>query len=200
MKSLKKLRIMENKWKWIYNPFEKVAGWKAFGIGIVILAITTVVGYLGSMVFYGLSAKVVPSITWSMACSLQSLGLAVWVVLMYLTALLFAKHVRFQDILGTLTLAKYPLLLMAIVNMTFGKSISSIDVKELLNGDYSSLNIVPLFIFGIIAMILLVWEIALMYNAFRVSANLKGLKCAVLFTTALLISEIILMVLVSYLY
>jgi hypothetical protein len=28
---------MKNKWKWIYNPFEFVAGWKAFGIGIVIL-------------------------------------------------------------------------------------------------------------------------------------------------------------------
>jgi hypothetical protein len=25
---------MKNKWKWIYNPFEFVAGWKVFGIGL----------------------------------------------------------------------------------------------------------------------------------------------------------------------
>ena len=191
---------MKNNWKWVYNPFEKMAGWNAFGIGIVILSVATVGGYFGNMVFYGLSAKIVPNITWSMAFSLQSLGLAVLVAVMFVTALLFAKHVRFQDILGTLTLAKYPLLLMFFLSLAFGKSISSIDVNGLLNGDFSSLNIVSLFTFSIIAIILLVWEIALMCNAFKVSTNLKGVKCAVLFTAALLASEIITIVLVFFIH
>ena len=191
---------MKSNWKWIYNPFEKVAGWKAFGIGILLLTIATVMGYFGNTVFYGLEVKVVSTITWSMAFFLQALGLVVLVAMMYAAALFFARHVRFQDILGTITLAKYPLLLMAVLNLALNKSVSSIDINKLISRDFSLLDILPLFLFGIFAVLLLVWEIALLYNAFRVSTNLKGTKCAVLFTAALLVSEIITIILVFVIY
>ena len=190
---------MNSKWKWVYNPFEKVAGWKAFGIGILLLAMTTIVGYWGNMVFYGLQAKVVPTVTWSMVFSLQGLGLAVLVVVMYLTALVFAKHVRFQDILGTVTLAKYPLFLMALSRLAFGKTVVS-DVNQLINSEFSFLLFGPLIVFGLFALLLLIWEIALLYNAFKVSTNLKGVKCGVLFSAILVVSEIIIIVLVSSIY
>ncbi|MCL2041163.1 MAG: hypothetical protein FWG84_03865 [Bacteroidales bacterium] len=54
---------MSKKWRWIWNPFEKIAGWRAFGIGIVILCLTTVLGYFSNTVFYGISIKLVQSIT-----------------------------------------------------------------------------------------------------------------------------------------
>ena len=190
---------MKNKWKWIYNPFEFIAGWKAFGIGILILCVTTVIGYFGSMVFYGIQAKAVPHITWNMAFSLQFLGLAVTVLIMYITALIFAKHVRFQDILGTITLAKYPLLFIAVISLVFGNTLSSVDINKFISQDFTIFDIAPLLLFGIISIIFIVWNIALLYNAFRVSSNLKGVKCAVLFTAALFLSEIIILVLV-YLY
>ena len=198
---------MKNKWKWVYNPFEFVAGWKAFGIGVVILCITTIVGYFGSMVFYGVSAKVVPFITWSRAFSLQFLGLAVTVIVMYLVALIFAKHVRFQDILGTVTLSKYPFLLMALLNLLigkkmveFGKEMKGMNVSELMNIKFSFTDLIPLLIFSFFAIILLVWLITLLFNAFRVSTNLKGIKCAVLFISIILVSEIITSVLVHIIY
>jgi len=191
---------MKNKWKWVYNPFEFVAGWKAFGIGIVILIITTIVGYFGNMVFSVIQAKIVPTITWSTTFSLQFLGLAVTVIVMYATALLFAKHVRFQDILGTITLAKYPFLLMALLNLPIGKTMASIDIIKFLNREYTFSDLVPLFVFSIIAIILLVWVVTLLFNAFRVSTNLKGVKCAGLFTAALVISEVVTIVLVFIIY
>ena len=187
---------MKNKWKWVYNPFEFLAGWNAFGIGIVILCITTIVGYFGYTVFYALEIKSVPNVTWNMAFSLQFSGLAVTVVIMYVTALLFAKGVRFQDLLGTVTLAKYPLLLMALFSLPFGKKIASIDINKFITMEFTISDILPLMILGIISIILLTWEVVLLFNAFRVSTNLKGVKCAGLFVAALLITEIVTVVLV----
>ena len=191
---------MNSKWNWVYNPFEKVAGWKAFGIGIVVSAITTIVGYFGDTVFYGISVKVIPNITWGMAFSLQALGLAVTVAIMYIAALLFAKRVRFQDILGTVTLAKYPLILMSLLSLIFGSKLASIDVNKIINNEITFTDYNLLFVFGIISIIVMVWVIALLYNAFKVSTNLKGVKCGVLFTVIILISEIVTMVLVSVIY
>ena len=191
---------MKNNWKWIYNPFEFVAGWKAFGMGIVILSITTIAGYFGNTVFYALEVKTLPVITWSMAFSLQALGLAVTVIVMFLAALLFAKHTRFQDILGTVTLAKYPLLLMALLSLAFGKALASINIDKIINKEFSFSDIISLFVFGIISIILLAWEITLLFNAFRVSTNLNGVKCALLFTTALVITTIIIYVLLFVIY
>jgi len=191
---------MSNKWKWVYNPFEKVAGWKAFGIGIVILSITTIVGYLGDTVFYGVSVKVVPNITWTLAISLQALGLAVTVVVMYIAALLFAKHVRFQDILGTVTLSKYPLILMSFLSLAFGNKIASIDIDKFINNEVTFSDYNLLLAFGIISIILLVWSITLLFHAFKISTNLKGVKCGVLFAVIMLISEIITYVLITVIY
>jgi len=188
---------MKNNWKWIYNPFEKVAGWKAFGIGIVILSITTIIGYFGNIVFYAtLQIKSVLNVTWSMAFFVQFLGLTVTVIIMYVAALLFTKQVRFQDILGTVTLAKYPLLFVALLSLAFGQSMASIDVYKMLNMEYTFFDLVPLIIFCIATMIFVIWEIVLLYNAFKVSTNLKGTKCGILFTAALLASEIVTIVLV----
>lgn len=189
-----------NKWKWVYNPFERVAGWKAFGIGIVILAATTVVGFFGNMVFYALEAKIVPEISWGRAFALQGLGLAVTVGVMYAAALPFARRTRFQDILGTVTLAKYPLLLEAAMALLFGKELASIDVEKFISNTAELADYTSLLVFGVISLILLVWEIALLFNAFRVSTSLKGVKCAVIFTIAMLITEIATISLVSAIY
>jgi len=198
---------MDKDWRWVYNPFEKIAGWKAFGIGIVILCLATAIGYFGNTVFYGFSIKAVPSITWSKAFLLQATGLTTTVLVMWITALLFAKHVRFQDILGTVTLAKYPLVLPAIMFLTIGKRLNELGEKLSSTGNqqetmklFNELTVADyaLFIFIIVVSILvLVWSIALLFNAFKVSTNLKGMKCALLFIAIMLISEIVIHIMIS---
>ncbi|MDR1739631.1 MAG: hypothetical protein LBR45_02605 [Bacteroidales bacterium] len=186
---------MKNKWKFLYNPFERIAGWKAFGIGITILAITTIAGYFGNTVFYGLSVKSVLETTLSSAFLLQALGLAVTVGVMYIVALISAKHVRFQDILGTVALAKYPLLLLAILSLPLGPKIATIDVEAILHNWLAMPDLAILVVFGILSIIVVVWEVALLYNAFKVSTNLRSRKCVALFIISLLISEFITLIL-----
>ena len=196
---------MKNKWKWVYNPFEKTAGWKAFGIGLIILCITTVAGYFWNMVFYGISIKIVPCITLGSAFFLQALGLAVLVFVMWTTAMLFAKKVRFQDILGTVTLAKYPLILAAVVVMIFSNRLNEFTEKIMSVGIYEIIKVITisdyvfLIAFSILSFIIIIWEIVLLFNAFRVSTNLKGIKSGLLFASIMIISEIITFILV-YIY
>ena len=196
--------------KWVYNPFEQLAGWRAFGIGIIILCIATVIGYFGNTVFYGINIKTVPSVTWGRAFFLQGLGLVVTVAVMWITALLSAKHVRFQDILGTVTLAKYPLVIEVIILSTFSKWMNQITATIMSAGNiqeimevFNNLTILDYSLFVvlmIVSLLFLVWTIALLYNAFRVSTNLKGGKCALLFIAIMLISEILINVAISLMY
>jgi len=197
-------------WTWVYNPFIKIAGWKAFGIGIVILCLATVIGYFGNTVFYGISVKSVLSLSWCKAFSLQAMGLTVTVLVMWIIALLSAKHVRFQDILGTVTLAKYPLVLMAIMFLAFSNwlnelskmLLTSTNTQEIMEffSQLTILDYVLFMVFIILTIFFLVWTIALLFNAFRVSTNLKGGKCTMLFIVSLLVSEIIIGILVSMCY
>jgi len=193
--------------KWIYNPFEQLAGWRAFFIGLMILCIATVIGYFGNTVFYGISIKAVPSVTWGKTIFLQSMGLGVTVLAMWITALLSAKHVRFQDILGTVTLAKYPLILAAIMFLALSKRLNEISDMFMSAGSIQNMieiaqslrisDYILFMVMAIISILILVWTIALLFNAFRVSTNLKGSKCTALFIVALLISEIIIQVIIS---
>jgi hypothetical protein len=200
---------MSKKWKWIYNPFEKIAGWKAFGIGILILGITTILGYFSNTIFFGISIKQVHSITLCKAFSLQALSLAITVAVMYLTALFFAKRVRFQDILGTVTLAKYPLLLIIPLLWTLNDKMMEITdrlLQALQDNLYQMANVfsisdyVVLIGYSFLSLIILVWNIALLFNAFKVSTNMKGVKCGLVFTAILLVAEIIINVVISVIY
>jgi len=204
---------MNKKWYLIYNPFKKIAGWEAFGIGIILLCITTVLGYYSNTVFYGISAQIVNSVTWSKIFLLQFTGLFITVAVMYATALLSAKHIRFQDILGTVTLSKYPLVLMVLLNIFLGDkmmettnkllevtgTLSTTDAYRIFD-DFSMSDFSIIMLFALVSLVLLVWEIALLFNAFKVSTNLKGTKCTLLFIAAVLVSEILINVAVSKIY
>jgi hypothetical protein len=129
---------------------------------------------------------------------------------MWITALLSAKHVRFQDILGTVTLSKYPLVLSVVMSLAYSKWLNELSEKILSAANIQEIieifnRLTPLdytlfLMMTIVSILFLVWTIALLFNAFRVSTNLKGTKCALLFIAIILISEIIIHVAISLIY
>ena len=184
--------MKKNNWYFLINPFTKIAGWKAFGIGIVIVIATVLVGYLNGICFPGLiSIKSVPDLTLGNAFLLQSVGLLSTVIIMYIAGLIFAKNVRFQDILGTTTLSRAPLLLLS----PFGFMVEHIDPRAMLqsamDGTFSLMDIKGMLVFGLLCMLFAVWVIALLYNAFRVSTNIKGGKSVGIFIAVILLSEVL---------
>jgi len=42
---------MKDKWKWVYNPFERIAGWSALVIGVVVMALTAFIGKINGIGF-----------------------------------------------------------------------------------------------------------------------------------------------------
>lgn len=174
-------------WSLLINPFTRIAGWRAFFIGLIILLATIVVGYWGSTLPVSLlSIRPMHGVELSTVFFCQLSILVTVIVLVYITALIATKHVRFQDVVGIMTLAQAPTLLLIATGpllMPFTDS-----VLESIKGDDTKLNQLQsmgsfLFvtIIGIVLIIILIWYITVLYNGFRTLTDLKGAKAIVAF-------------------
>ena len=181
------------------NPFRYLAGGYALIIGVSIILITSVIGFFSQTHFPDvISVKIAPAFPLKYYI-LQ--GLMNWLVLsavFYLLSVFFSKsRVRFIDVLGTQSVARFPYLLAALTGFSnamsrFGDYIlyEIMDKGEpVVLGSWAFSSAIALIVFIIL---MTIWLVVLMYNAFIVSANLKGPKSIFLFIggliTAILIS------------
>ncbi|MCC8174711.1 MAG: hypothetical protein LIO65_10255, partial [Odoribacter sp.] len=162
---------------YLFNPFIKMAGWQAFFYGLVIIIVTTIIGYYSKVAMGGISVKATNGVPLKDLFCFAGVGLVVTTLVMYLGAFLFAKNTRFQDIAASASLSRFPLLLVALSGFMLQKDYT-VFFKELLKtGDLTQLFDVRLILFTIIAVITVVWYIILLYRGFKLSTNLKGGKC-----------------------
>lgn len=171
-----------------YNPFTYVAGGKSLITGLVIILITSWLGSLNNLHFDGLfdvhfgASKPL----WFFAMEVVADWFVFSLVLYISARILSASKVRAVDIFGTQALARFPMLFIAILcfipyfQFTFN-GIPQIDLRLLL--------------FIIVTMFFTIWMVALMYNAYSISANLKGPKAIVSFIVSIILSEIIVKIL-----
>lgn len=170
------------------NPFKYIAGWESLAAGMGVLLLTTVIGYFSHIHFPDvISVKVAYGIPFYV---LLLQGASNWLVvslLLYISALLFSRSsVRIIDIFGTQALARFPYLLAALTGFgglldKFGKYMI---YYALHTGEPVQMSTpeIALCVFLILFTILLtVWMIALMFNAFKVSSNMKGEKLIISF-------------------
>lgn len=178
---------------WLINPFKRIAGCNAFIPGIIIVCLTVVIGYYNNVHFPGaLDVKLSIGKSLELAFLVQGIGLASLIVVMYMAALIFARGTRFQDILGTITLSRYPLLLIAIAGVMVSEN-SIINIAGIIL-KYQSFVIsenIGLILCTILMIPIVIWQLVLMYNAFSVSTGMKGSKCIVIYAGSLIIAEII---------
>lgn len=126
----------------------------------------------------------------------QFIGLFSLVIVFYLIALVFAKGIRFQDILGTITLARLPYFFISLLGLLVNKElVDEMDVL-LVEGNLSELSqafssAASIIIVALLMVPFVIWFIALLYNAFRVSTGLKGVRCVALFILGVLVAEIL---------
>lgn len=182
---------MKNKLKLLYNPFERIAGWKAFFIGISIVSISVVIAYYGNQYYKGaMNIRIVENANLGYAFLSQAIGLLCMVLLFFVAGLVFSKGVRFQDVLGTTTLARYPYIIPAF----FGYFMDLDSINEIgmsiLSGEIPSIgNLISLTVIGLVMVLVLVWYVALLWNAFRISTDIKGGKGVIIFITDLVMTD-----------
>lgn len=181
--------------KRLFNPFLYVAGSKSLLIGLAIMLATTAVSYFSHIHFPDpISVKV--AIGFPLWVYLVQ-NLANWLVvsvLFYIAALVLSKSsVRAIDIFGTQALARAPYLIASFTGFTgvletFGKFLLWITTNTGNPVEITGAQILFAVLLLILTMVLTVWLVALMFNAFKVSSNLKGAKLIVSFIVIMLIS------------
>lgn len=179
------------------NPFRYIAGGKSLLVGIVVLLLTAITGYFSHTHFPDLiSIKLSPAFPlWYFVAQVFTNWLVISVML-YLLALIFSSSsVRMVDIFGTQALARAPYFLAAVTGFfsamhKFGRYILYTRFHQGEPVDLTSTDVVLVVFLMILSLFLSIWTIILMYNAFSVSANMKGGKAVAIFISAFIISMV----------
>lgn len=177
----------------LFNPFRYIAGFKALVSGTIILFATAVLGSFNKVHFDGVIDihTGVTAPTWFFLTEVISSWLIV-AFLLYIAALVISKSkVRLVDVFGTQALAKYPFFI-----------ISAISFIPLFQFTFQGIpEIEPrLLLFMVISLAVTIWSLILMYNAFSVSANVKGRTAIITFIAVIVIAEILSKILLYKLY
>ncbi|WP_149241599.1 hypothetical protein [Dyadobacter sp. 32] len=177
--------------KWLFNPFIYLAGIPAMMAGLAIMAVTSVVAFYGRIHFDGAIDLHVGAVTpyWLYLVE-PLLDWLIVAIVFYLTGLVLSKSkIRFIDFLGTTALARAAMLPGALIAL----------LPPIQN--MSPENITPGMLAASLFLLLpMIWLVALLYNAFVMSANLKGSKAVLGFIIALLVAEVLSKVALHYLF
>ena len=168
----------------LFNPFKYVAGLKALLIGLIAMLITAVVAFFSKTHFDGVidthTGLKAPFCVYLLD-QLNAWGCAV--LLFYIAARIFSKSaIRFIDFAGTLALARWPMIFTAIIS--FGVNVS----KPIVTASDISISMI---VIAFVSIIFSIWMIALSYNAFRISSNLKKETAIGAFIGAIILAEIL---------
>ncbi len=182
--------------QWLFNPFRFIAGFRALLLGLIIIALTSLLGSLTNTHFDGtLDVHTgAPAPLWLFLTE----GLINWLSLalpLYFFGLILSRSsVRFIDVLGTQALARWPYLLTALVMMppSNKRIIQYFMSLAMQNAAAEPLNYLDMtvFIFAMLVTILMVvWMVVLMYRAYSLCCNIKGLKAVITFIISLISAE-----------
>ncbi len=180
----------------LINPYQKIAGEKAFFIGLIACVAQVLMGYFFQTHFdgildthYGKVESLVDSIS-EMLINLFSMylffGLAgKWIL---------NSRMRWIDLLGTMTFSRIPLLILPLFNFTgyFSRIGDNIE-NELKAGKIvfpKADEMMWLIGIGIFSTLFIIWYITWMFQAFKTTANGKGGKFIFTFIACVLLAEI----------
>lgn len=179
----------------LINPFERIAGFQALGWGMLGIMVSTILSYFSGWHYHGLLhfGPAPNPAFWCFAVE----HLVVWLVpaiLFYIGGLLLSRsQIRPVDVLGTVAFAQLPLIIMNL--FTFlppMQNLTKIDVNSMTPVEMMQQ---PGFLLGVwlslVAFVFLVWTLVWMFNALRVSCNLKGYKLGILYCVAVLGGDVV---------
>lgn len=197
MKSLANLKHLKMI-KLLINPFRYIAGYKSLTIGLVIIICTSVVSAFSHKHFPDIiSVKTSQDYPIWFLLIENTFNWILFSTILYVLAISFSKSsVRFVDIFGTQALARLPYLLVSFVGFSgslkvFNQHILWTVLKRGEPVDLSILDTTVAILLLVFTLSMTLWVVLLMYNAFKVSSNIKGGRLILLFVVSVLGSTII---------
>jgi hypothetical protein len=182
--------------KWttlLFNPFVYIAGAQALGLGLAAILLAGLIGAIGTTHFDGvLDTHVGRSAPLGVFIGE---GLIDWlclaVVLLVFGKLVSKTNFRTIDLVGTQALARWPTLITALVTLPPAVGRFSRELLQHVANPAAMMQLMAtpdaIIFFGatLIMLPLLVWTIALMYQSYSVSCNIRGAKAIVTFIIGL---------------
>lgn len=181
--------------KMLFNPFERYAGVQALTAGAVIALLAALGASFFQTRFDGvLDAHYVSGdVEFITALSDQLINASCAFIIFYVMAVILgARGLRPIDMLGTLMLARAPFVLMPLANIggfmtAQGEAVMEGIGADPLNPDLGLLlGMLPVLI---LSLLLMIWMIALFFNAWKVCTNFKGVPLIGGFIAALILAE-----------
>ncbi|MFD2037627.1 hypothetical protein ACFSKL_22725 [Belliella marina] len=185
--------------KKLTNPFIYVAGSKSLVIGLLTIFGASIVAYFSKTYFPDIiSVKLGVDLSILSSVAQNFMNWFVVSILFYLMAMILSKSkVRMLDIFGTQALARFPYFFVSFINFSesldlFGKYLlwAFMNHGEPIEITLIQKSIAIFLLF--ISLMLTIWLVILMYNAFKVSANLKGSKLILSFIIVMIFSMVVL--------
>ncbi len=182
----------------LINPFKYIAGTKSLILGVLIIIITSIIGNYSHTHFPDtISIKISPDLSFRYFLVQNLLNWFIVSSLFYITSLIISKSsIRIVDIFGTQALARFPYLFASIIGFSdsieaFGEYLLWTLLKQGNPIEISTFEIISAILLMVFSLLLTIWLITLMFNAFKVSANIKGSKLILTFISILIISLVV---------
>lgn len=185
------------------NPFIQIAGARALAWGALGLLVSTVICYYAGYHYYGLlHFGPAPNPAWWCYAAEH---LIVWLIpalLFYLGGKVFShSRIRAIDVLGTVLFAELPLLGMTLIYLTppmqmMANMDMSMSPQELLAQSF----ILPAVILSLLGIPFLLLTLVWLFNALKVSCNLKGWHLWAVVLVGILGGDVLCRMLISHLY
>jgi hypothetical protein len=182
----------------LFNPFKQIAGMKAFAIGLPVILLSSVLGYLSHTHFDGAIDSHMGD--YGNIYVYISEGLIDYVSLLitfYIAGIIISGfHFRFIDMMGTVALSRVPLIFVPLAAFAFPQQKISDYLNYVLlhTGDPVSLTTFDIIAFMIsvtVMIIVVVWMVVLLVNAYKICVNKKGVPLVISFILAIIAAEII---------
>ncbi len=170
--------------QWLFNPFSFVAGYQALFLGLGIMLISALFGFLGNTHFDGVLDVHIQD--WKLRYGVfLAEGIIDWmslaIPLFFFGLIVSTSSLRIIDVFGTQALARWPYLITSIVMLPKATERFGIYLLSRFTSTAASVTMnytdMLIFIFAIIvAIFMAVWMVALMYKAYTCIVQYKRRK------------------------
>ena len=178
--------------RWLFNPFARIAGEQALAIGLSVIVVGGLVAAAGGVHFDGL-LDFHPGYSVSFWVPVVE-GLVNWSVisvLLVLVSLFVApRTVRVVDIAGTQALARVPLLLAALACVPRPVRNGNMELVAAAVDGRMVMPAMVTLVAGLLAGACVTWMVWLMWKAFAVSCNQRGVRAVVIFVATVIVGEV----------
>lgn len=194
---------MDKKLSLLLNPFEKVAGGQALLWGLVGMIVAVVTSFYSGYHYHGLLhfGGAPNGAWWCYAVE----HVVVWFIpalLFYVGGLCLSKsRIRIVDVFGTVAFAQLPFILMNLYAfLPPMQRIHTLDFDLPPSQLMSQPGMLMAIWLSLISLIFIVWVLVWMYNALKVSCNLKGTRLGVLYTIVVIGGDVLCRLIIKLCY